>query len=171
MNFEAQLARDLLLALGNDLTKAKPLLEEWLDYYRKTAQPEIFRVHEGGKVMVSGHATWRALTHRYLQSHRKRSSMHPRDILQLSGSFKKDLTTGTSYTFEHFRASSAGAELTFGTTRDYPRYVGAGNGGFRQAMYITPKTSKALIDITNHFISKLIVKDRQKAASAGKRTS
>lgn len=169
MDFQAQLARDVLLALNGDLTNSKPLLADWLDYYRKTAQPAIFRVHEGGKVMVSGHATWRGLTPRYLRSARKRTSLHPRDILQLTGDFKKDLTTGTGYTFERFKISKDSAEVAFGTTRDYPRYVGAGNGGYRQAMYITPHTAKALSDITNHFISKIIVKSRSAGAKLSPR--
>lgn len=164
MDFQAQLARDVLLALDGNLKNAKPLLQDWLEYYRKTAQPEIFKVHEGGKVMVAGHRSWQALTPRYLRSHRKRTSMHPRDILQLSGDFKKDLTTGTGFTFEHYRLSSTEAEVTFGTTRVYPRYVGAGQGGIRQAMYITPAAAKGLQDVTNHYISKILVKARAPAA-------
>lgn len=165
MSFEAQLARDLLLVLDNNLAHAKPLLEEWVDYYRKTAQPEIFKAHEGNRAGGGGHLNWRRLTVGYLRSSKKRSSVHPRDILQLTGDFRKDLTTGTGFTFERFNISAGSAEVAFGTLREYPRYIGAGQGGSRQAMYITARTQREFVDITNHFISKAIVQMRSKAQS------
>ena len=159
-NFNARLTRDFLLAIGQDLQNLKPMLEEWVTHFRTVAQPEIFDAHARGANGGAGHPVWKPLSPVYLAGDRKRLSPHPKDMLQLSGDFRADLTTGTDQTVLEYRITSDNAEVVFGSKRSYAKHAGATNGGSRQAMYITPDTVKALNDITNHFLSGLIVRNR-----------
>lgn len=159
-SFDARLTRDYLKAIGHDLENLRPLLEQWMAHYKSIAQPAIFEAHAGGKNGGLGHPTWQALTQSYLASSLKRGSPHPRDMLQLSGAFAQDLIGDTAFSFDFIKISGDQAEVQFGSTREYPRWVGAGQGGSRQAMYITADEQHALEQITNHFLSSLIVKHR-----------
>lgn len=166
-NFQSRQARDFLQAVGRELADLQPLLESWVKHYRTVAQPEIFAAHAGGKNGGGGHPAWRDLSDTYLASARKRSSPHPSDILQLSGAFASDLTTGSEYTVEAYLIGETEASVRFGSSRIYPRYAGAGEGGSRQAMYITEDTARALDALTNRFISDAIVAQREKVAKVG----
>lgn len=159
-NFNARLTRDYLKAIGEDLQQLRPLLEEWLTHYRTVAQPEIFESHAGGRNGGGGHPAWKALSPAYLGSAKKSMSPHPKDLLQLSGDFRADLTTGTDQTILEYRISGDNAEVHFGSKRPYAKHAGATNGGSRQAMYITADTARALNDITNHYLSGLIANRR-----------
>lgn len=159
-NFNARLTRDYLKAIGKDLQHLKPMLEEWVTHYRTVAQPEIFDAHARGANGGGGHPVWNPLSPAYLTSAKKRLSPHPKDMLQLSGDFRADLTTGTDQTVLEYRINADNAEVIFGSKRPYAKHAGATNGGSRQAMYITADTAKALNDITNHFLSGLIAKHR-----------
>jgi hypothetical protein len=54
-----------------------------------------------------------------------------------------------------------GVSVVFGSTRDYPVWAGAGEGGPRQAMYLTAEHVRQLDQITNHFLSEMIVRHRE----------
>lgn len=163
-SFESRLARDYLQAIGKRLEDLMPMLRKQLEYYKTVAQPAIFAAHAGGKNGGSGHPAWQNLSPYYLASDVKRSSAHPKDILRLSGAFAADLTTGTGETIEIERIGSNDAEIIFGSGRAYPRFVGAGQGGSRQAMYVTGDAAKAMTDIANHFLSAAIVAQRSATA-------
>ncbi|AFZ66986.1 hypothetical protein [Deinococcus peraridilitoris] len=160
-NFQSRQARDFLQAVGRDVSDLQPLLESWVKYYREVAQPEIFRAHANGKNGTGGHPAWRDLSDQYLASARKQTSPHPTDILQLTGAFASDLTTGSEHTIEVYLIGQTEASVRFGSSRVYPRYAGAGEGGSRQAMYITDEASTGLDALTNRFISDAVVRHRQ----------
>lgn len=165
--FSSRQTRDFLEYLGHDLEELRPLLEMWLNYYRSVAQPAIFAAHEDAATTGGGghgHPQWQALTARYLASDEKRRSPHPRDILQLTGDFKADITGhGTMHTIERFHMHASEAQVVFGSSRQYPVWAGAGQGGPRQAMYLTAETVKQLDALANHYLSELIVKARVEA--------
>lgn len=161
-SFSARQTVDFLNALGEELSQLEPLLRQLVQYYRSTVQPEIFEAHAGGKNGGAGHPPWKPLSARYLASIPKRTSRHPRDILQLTGAFREDLTTGTSYTIEEYRLSKEAAYAEFGSLRIYPRYAGAGQGGPRQAVYLTPQAVQHMDEITNSWLSKKIREERKR---------
>lgn len=164
-SFETRLAQDFLNHVGMDLQdNLEPLLKDWLEYYRNTAQPEIFKAHEGGSNGGGEHPRWKPLSAKYLASARKRLSPHAEDILQLSGDFRDSITRGSSQTNEHIVMTDQGGQVVFGSMLAYPAKAGAGEGGSRQAMYITTKTAQMLADIANHHLSGIIVKYRKASA-------
>ncbi len=142
------------------LADPEPLLRDMLTYYRTVAQPAIFEAHAAGKNGGGEHPSWQPLSPYYLASTKKSRSQHPNDILQLTGAFASDITTGSSETVEAYTAGGGQAQMLFGSSRDYPRYVGAGNGGSRQAMYITPTTANRLEEIARHYVGEAIVRAR-----------
>lgn len=156
--FNARLTRDFLNAVGQDLNELRPLLEQWLEFYRTKAQPAIFAAHAEGKNGGAGHVPWKALSDVYLRSAEKTLSNHPKDMLQLSGAFAEDITRGGSKTVLQYDISANSASVTFGSGREYAVWAGANST--RPAMYITPETARELDHITNSFLSQLIVKHR-----------
>jgi hypothetical protein len=144
------------------LSDPEPLLREMLTYYRTIAQPAIFDAHAANANGGGEHPNWQPLSPYYLASTKKSRSQHPNDILQLTGAFASDITTGSSETVEAYTRGGGQAQMLFGSSRDYPRYVGAGNGGSRQAMYITPSTANRLEEIVQHYISEVIVDARER---------
>jgi hypothetical protein len=162
-SFNARLTRDFLQAVGQDLENLRPLLEQWLEYYRTKAQPAIFNAHAAGKNGGAGHPAWAALSDAYLKSATKTLSNHPKDILRLSGAFAEDITRGGDKTVLKYDIGADTASVTFGSSREYAVWAGANST--RQAMYITPETAKELDHITNSFLSQLIVKHRTGGAT------
>lgn len=162
-SFPARQVRDFLRELGEELSQLEPLLRDLVRYYRTEVQPAIFEAHAGGRNGGSGHPPWQPLSARYLASELKRNSQHPRDILQLTGAFGEDLTTGTAYTVEEYRVSKTDAYAEFGTLRKYPRYAGAGQGGPRQAMYLTPEAVQRMDEMVNSWLSKKIREERKRS--------
>ena len=161
-SFPARQTADFLQAIGEELSQLEPLLKQLVQYYRTSVQPEIFEAHAGGRSGGAGHPPWKPLSARYLASIIKRTSAHPRDILQLTGEFRKDLTTGTAYTVEEYHFGKDSAFVEFGSTREYPRYAGAGQGDPRQAMYLTPQAVQRMDDMVNSWLSKKIVEERKR---------
>lgn len=162
--FVAQQTADYLNAIADDISKLEPLMHDWVDYYKGTVQPEIFAAHEGAAETGGGghgHPAWAPLTAAYLDSKRKRESLHASDILQLTGDFRRDLTEGTGHTIEEIITMGDTMQVIFGSSRDYPVWAGAGEGGPRQAMYITPEHARRLSEMAQHFLSEIIVKHRQ----------
>lgn len=167
-SFETKLARDYLLAVGDKLEDVMPMLREQLEYYRTVAQPAIFDAHANNRNGGNGHPAWAELSPYYLASSIKKRSMHASDILQLSGAFASDLTTGTAYTVETEFVNKTDAQIAFGSSRKYPIFAGAGDGGKRQAMYITGEAGRAMTDIANHWISQQLVNKRSAAMQQNK---
>lgn len=161
-SFPAKQTADFLRELGEELSRLEPLLRDLVRYYRTEVQPAIFAAHAGGKNGGAGHPPWQPLSARYLASELKRNSQHPRDILQLTGAFRDDLTIGTAYTVEEYRASRTDAYAEFGTLRVYPRYAGAAQGGPRQAMYLTPEAVQRMDEMVNSWLSQKIREERKR---------
>lgn len=168
-SFPAKQTADFLRELGEELSKLEPLLRDLVRYYRTEVQPAIFEAHAGGKNGGAGHPPWQPLSARYLASELKRTSQHPRDILQLTGAFREDLTTGTIYTREEYRVTKTDAYAEFGSLRVYPRYSGAAQGGPRQAMYLTPEAVQRMDEMVNSWLSKKIVEERKRRIRQGER--
>lgn len=161
-SFPAKQTVNFLRAIGEELQQLEPLLRQLVTYYRSTVQPKIFEAHAGGKNGGLGHPVWQPLSARYLASALKRNSQHPRDILQLTGAFREDLTVGTAYTLEEYRIGNDEAYAEFGTLRRYPRYAGAAQGGPRQAMYLTPQAVEKMDEMANSWLSKKIREERKR---------
>lgn len=142
------------------LGEPEPILMDMLEYYRNEAQPAIFEAHANNKIGGGQHRIWDTLSDSYKYGTLKRFSLHPTDILQLTGEFAKDITTGSAYTIVDIFSTQNLHTLYFGSSRDYPVWAGAGNGGNRQAMYITPETAQRMHDIVQHHISEAIVRAR-----------
>ena len=133
IDFKAEPIIDMLRHLEFEERDIEHVLKEVVKLYRTKLQPEIFSAHEKGNTGGSGHKNWKPLSQKYLESKLKRTSPHPSDILQLTGAFKDDLTRGTSFTIEEYNTFGSEGQAVFGTTREYPVWAGAGNGGTRQA--------------------------------------
>lgn len=168
--YSSRQARDLLEHLGKDvMNELADLGMQWVKHYRTVAQPAIFEAHEGAARFGGGgggHPAWATLSDGYLSSRKKRESMHPEDIMQLTGDLRRDLETGGGEGYTTSRQMGNDLLIEIGSHREYGFHAGGAQGGPRQVMYLTAETIKQFEVITNSFISKLIVKARAAAAAA-----